>query len=179
MVAVADSVTGVWVNAAIVVTAVGVGPAGKVGFTGKVRLAGIGCEITHLEPPLYWCLGSLLLVCLLGYWGFLSKEFLSGKNMLLLGWLPSLPLVPGRFSFFLLGMESCAPGFKGYDLDGLVSPEHGMPLIILIFTLTAMVSIGRRHLKYPCKKLHSGLIIQAIWKIIYIVIYSFHSVILI
>ena len=36
---------------------------------------------------------------------------------------------------------------------------------------------GRRHLKYPCKKLHSGLRILAIWKIIYIVIYSFCSVI--
>ena len=51
-----------------------------------------------------------------------------------------------------------------------------MPLIILIFTSTSMVSIGRRHLKYPCKKLHSGLSIQAIWKIIYIVIYRFCNV---
>ena len=55
-----------------------------------------------------------------------------------------------------------------------------MPLIIFIFTSTSTVSMGRRNLKYPCKKLHSGLRIQAIWKIIYIVIYSsvmlFHTV---
>ena len=54
------------------------------------------------------------------------------------------------------------------------------PLIILIFTSTSIVSMGRRHLKYPCKKWHFGLRIQAIWKISYIVIYSsvmlFHTV---
>ena len=46
-----------------------------------------------------------------------------------------------------------------------------MPLIVLIFTSVSMVSIGRRHLKYPCMKLHSGLRIQAIWEIIYTVIF--------
>ena len=40
-----------------------------------------------------------------------------------------------------------------------------MPLIILIFTSTCTVSTGTRHLKYPCKKLHSDLRIQAIWKL--------------
>ena len=34
------------------------------------------------------------------------------------------PLVLGRFSFFLLGMDrDCTPGVAGYDLDGLVSSE--------------------------------------------------------
>ena len=55
-----------------------------------------------------------------------------------------------------------------------------MPHIVLIFTSTSMVSIGSRNLKDPCKKLHSGLRIQTIWKISYIIIYSsamlFHTV---
>ena len=53
-----------------------------------------------------------------------------------------------------------------------------MPLIILIFTSTSMVSIGKRHLKYPCMKLHSGIWIQDIWKTIYIAIYRFWSAVL-
>ena len=52
-----------------------------------------------------------------------------------------------------------------------------IPLIILIFTSTSTVSIGRRHLKYLCKKLRSGLRIQASWKISYIVIHCFCNVI--
>ena len=52
-----------------------------------------------------------------------------------------------------------------------------MPLIILIFTSTSTVAIGSRHLEYPCKKLHSGLRIQAICKISYIFIHSFCNVI--
>ena len=51
-----------------------------------------------------------------------------------------------------------------------------MPLIILTFTSTSMVSIGKRHLKYLCMKLHSGIRIHDIWNIIKIVIYSFCSV---
>ena len=52
-----------------------------------------------------------------------------------------------------------------------------IPLIIFIFTLTSTVSMGRRHQKYPCKKLHSCFRTQAIWKISYIVIHSFCNVI--
>ena len=52
-----------------------------------------------------------------------------------------------------------------------------MPLIIFLFTSVSTVSIGSRHLKYPSKKLHCGLRIQAIWKINYIVIHSFCNVI--
>ena len=52
-----------------------------------------------------------------------------------------------------------------------------MPLIILTLTTASTVSYGRRHLKYLCKKLHSGLRIQAIWKISYIVIYILCNVI--
>ena len=74
-------------------------------------------------------------------------------------------------------MESCTPGIAGYDLVVCSLLNMWIPLIILNFTSTFMVCIGRRHLKYPCKKLHSGSRIQAIWKIIYIVIYSFCNVI--
>ena len=74
-------------------------------------------------------------------------------------------------------MESCTSGIAGYDLGGPVFLNVWMPLIILTFTSTSTVSIGSRHLKYLYKKLHSGLRMQAIWKIIYIVIYSFCSVI--
>ena len=48
------------------------------------------CNHSHLELPLYWCFHSLLL-CILGYWVFLGKEFLSDKNMLVHSWLPSFP----------------------------------------------------------------------------------------
>ena len=47
-----------------------------------------------------------------------------------------------------------------------------IPFIVLTFTSTSMVSSGNRHLKYPCTKLHSGIRVQAIWKISYIVLYS-------
>ena len=51
----------IWVDVTVVVTAIGVGSVSKVGFMGK------GCAITHLEPSLYGCFGSLLLLSLLGY----------------------------------------------------------------------------------------------------------------
>ena len=51
-----------------------------------------------------------------------------------------------------------------------------LPLIIFTFTSTSMVSNGSRHLKYPCRKLHSDFRKQAIWKISYIVIQSFCNV---
>ena len=41
------------------------------------------------------------------------------------------------------------------------------------FHFYTMVSSGNKHLKYPCTKLHCGIRMQAIWKIIYIVSYSF------
>ena len=40
-----------------------------------------------------------------------------------------------------------------------------MPIIILISTSTCTVSIGERYLKYLCKKFHSGIGMQAIWKL--------------
>ena len=45
-----------------------------------------------------------------------------------------------------------------------------IPLIIFTFISTTTVSNGSRHLKYPCRKLHSCFRIKAIWKIHYIVI---------
>ena len=47
-----------------------------------------------------------------------------------------------------------------------------IPFIVLTFTSTSTVSCGNRHLKYPCTRLHSDIKMQAIWKIIYIVLYS-------
>ena len=38
------------------------------------------------------------------------------------------------------------------------------------------VSSGNRHLKYLCTELHCGIGMQAIWKIIYIVLHSFFFV---
>ena len=69
-------------------------------------------------------------------------------------------------------MESCTPGVAGYDLGVQSLLNVWMTLIVLIFTSTCTVSSGSRHLKYPCLKLHSGLRIQVIWKISYIVICS-------
>ena len=45
--------------------------------------------------------------------------------------------------------------------------------MFLTFTSMSTVSSGNRHLKYPCTKLPCGIRMQAIWKIIYIVLYSF------
>ena len=73
------------------------------------------------------------------------------------------PIVLNMFSFFFLGMESHVPGVAGYDLGGPVSPGCMDASHHLIFTSKSTVSVGRRHLNYPCKKLHSGLRIQAIF----------------
>ena len=77
-------------------------------------------------------------------------------------------------------MGSCIPGAAGYDMGCLVSPECVDASHCLDCTSTSTVPSGSRHLKYPCLKLHSGLRIQAIWKISYIVICSsvmlFHTV---
>ena len=48
-----------------------------------------------------------------------------------------------------------------------------IPFIVLTFTSMSKVSSGNRDLKHPCTKLHCGIRMQAIWKIIYIVTYSF------
>ena len=67
-----------------------------------------------------------------------------------------------------------------HDLTWVVLSLLNMkiPLIIFTFTSVSTVSNGSRHRKYPCRKLHSGLGIQAIWKIsIVIVIQHFCNVI--
>ena len=74
-------------------------------------------------------------------------------------------------------MVFCAQGITGYDLGGPVSSEHVEPFIVLIFISTSTVSMARKHLIYPCKKLHSALRTQAIWKISYIFIQRFCNVI--
>ena len=51
-----------------------------------------------------------------------------------------------------------------------------IPLTVFTFTSTSTVSNGSRHLMYLCRKLHSGLRIQAIWKISYTVIQSFCNI---
>ena len=48
-----------------------------------------------------------------------------------------------------------------------------MDSLLCFDSSTPMVSTGNRHLKYPCMKLPCGIRMQAIWKIIYIAIYSF------
>ena len=50
------------------------------------------------------------------------------------------------------------------------------PLTFFTCNSTSTVSNGSRHLKYPCRKLHSDFRIQGIWKISYIVIQSFCNV---
>ena len=74
-------------------------------------------------------------------------------------------------------MDPCTPGIAGYDLGSTISPEcvdasHSFDFYIHIHGF-----YWQKAPEVPCKKLHSGLGIQAIWKIIYIVIYSFCSVI--
>ena len=49
-------------------------------------------------------------------------------------------------------------------------------LTVFTFTSKSTVSNGSRHLKYPFRKLHSALRIQAIWKNSYIVIQSFCNI---
>ena len=64
----------IWVNVAIVVSAIGVGLMGKVGFMGK------GCTIIVTLNLLF--MGALALFCfsaVLGTGIFHSKEFLSGE----------------------------------------------------------------------------------------------------
>ena len=94
VVAVAGFITGIRVDVAIVATAVGVESVDKVGSLGKNWVGGHGlCSHCHLEPPLYWYFGSLLLFSHLGYWVFhdIFVEFLSGGKILVHGWLPSFP----------------------------------------------------------------------------------------
>ena len=82
-VVVAGLATGVWVNVTIVVTAVGVGSADKVGFMGKVGLAGIGCAITLTLNLLFT--GTLALFFFSAFLGtrvFCGEEFLSDKKVL-------------------------------------------------------------------------------------------------
>ena len=80
-VVVAGFATGVWVNAAVVVITGGVGLVDKVGFMGKVGLAGIGCAITLTLNLLFT--GALALFFFSAFLGtrvFCGEEFLSGKN---------------------------------------------------------------------------------------------------
>ena len=64
-------------------------------------------------------------------------------------------------------MQSGTPGLAGYDLCGAVPSKHmDAPHC---FDLHIHI---HRHLKYPYTKSHTGIRMQAIWKIIYIVIYS-------
>ena len=98
----ADFATGIWV-VAIEVTTVGVGSAGRVGFTGKVRLVGIGWVITLTLNLLFT--GTLALFffsAFLGAGTFLGKEFLLGKNMLVHSRLPHLPSSSKYIFIFLI-----------------------------------------------------------------------------
>ena len=73
-------------------------------------------------------------------------------------------------------MEPCAPGVAQHDLGSSISSKHVDPSHFFTHTSTSTVSIGSRHLKYPCRKLHLGFRIQAIWKFSYIFIQSFCNV---
>ena len=73
-------------------------------------------------------------------------------------------------------MEPCARGVALYNLGGSIPSKHVDPSIIFTFISTSTVSSGSRHLKYPCRKLHSDFRIQAIWKISCIVIQKFGNV---
>ena len=57
---------------------------------------------SHLKPSLHLHIGSLLLSAFLGTGVFLGKEFLLGKNMLVHGWLPSLPSSSKYVFIFLI-----------------------------------------------------------------------------
>ena len=63
--------------------------------------------------------------------------------------------------------------YRGNDLCSVVPSICMDTLHCLTFTSMSKVSSGNRHLKYLCTKLHCGTRMQAIWKIIYIVLYSF------
>ena len=87
----ADFATDVWV-VMIVVATVGVGSVDKVGFMGKDELVGMSCVIILTLNLLFTGAFALLFFStFLGTWVFLGEEFLSGKNMLVCSWLPSLP----------------------------------------------------------------------------------------
>ena len=76
-VVVADFTTGIWVDVTIVVTAVGVGSVGKVGFTSKVGLVGIGCAITLTLNLLFTgALALFFFSVFLGTGVFHGEEFL-------------------------------------------------------------------------------------------------------
>ena len=89
-VVVAGFATGIWAEVTIVVTAIGVGSAGKVGFMGK------GCTNTLTLNLLFTgALALFFFSAFLGTGVFHGKELLSGKKVLVCGcgwgWVPSLP----------------------------------------------------------------------------------------
>ena len=80
MVAVFGLVTSIWVDVAIVLTTVGVGPVGKVRFAGKVGLASLGHAIALTLNLLFTgALALFFFSAFLDAGVFLGEEFLSGK----------------------------------------------------------------------------------------------------
>ena len=171
----ADLVTGIWVE---VVGTMGVGAVG-------VEVEGIGWA----SPlTLYLLLASMvLLVTCLGSWGFSSHGVGvlgvgTGAWLVMAGvgawvWDQAFPLVPNMFSSFrwrrgkdraLYSKGSC---FMIYDVLSLWNVW--MPCIVFTLPSTSTISTGNRYLKYPLRKLHSGLNIQAIQKISFIFISEF------
>ena len=79
----ADLVTGLWV-VAVELVAVGVGSTGRIGFTGKVGLMGIGWAITLILNLLFT--GTLVLLfcsAFLGVGAFLGEESVLGEVTLM------------------------------------------------------------------------------------------------
>ena len=181
----ADFTMGVWVVAVEVAT-VGVGTAG-IEFTDTVGVVGKGWAIALTLYLLFT--SALALLFFYAIWGtrvFLVKKLLwegvlvCGCNW---GWAwglglgPSLPSNSRHVFVFLIkegqGQSLVLQGLHNITWVVLSLLNMWIPLIIFTFTSTSTVSNGSRHLYYPCRKLHSGFRIQAIWKISYIVIQSF------
>ena len=103
----ADFTTGIWVGA-VEVSIVGVGTAGRIGFTGEVGVEGIGWVITLTLYLLFTsALALLFFSSFMVTKVFLVNEFLSWEGVLVhgykwgLGFGPSLPS-SSRYVFIFL-----------------------------------------------------------------------------
>ena len=151
---------------------------------GTVGVVGKGLAITLTLYLLFTgALALLFLSAFLGTKAFPVEELLWEGVVMCgcywvwgwgLGFGPSLPSNSGYGFIFLIqegyGWSPVLQGLNDITQEVLSHLNLWIPLIIFTFTLTSTVSNGSRHLKDPCRKLHSGFRIQAIWKISYILI---------
>ena len=112
---------------------------------------------------------ALFFSAILGPGVFLAKELLSWEGALACGcnwvgigawvWDQAFPQTLGMSSFpdyGRIGTEPCAPRIANIIWVVLSLLNVWIRFIILTFISTSTVSNGSRHLKYPCRKLHSG-----------------------